>query len=208
MSYCEGKSKAKVNYQFPGGLKDTYVSDSPPIDVVVESVNPEQILTQSTTNSTFDGSTQTTYNFSINAPDPVPDNADVFLISGRWDDIGSIGSFTSPNIPNQHNVYDGIPLHIGRSGIVKGTVTNTIIGQCSLTISLQWRLSTQYGLKVLKDGVILHQVTGNGYPKFDVSCDEGCPPHHIRCEITSYPGFCCISCESIAQRINNLAARI
>lgn len=208
MPYCEGKTKAKVNYQFPGGLKDIYVSDNPPIDVVVESVSAIQLLAQSTTDLTFDGSTQTTYNFTINAPNTVPDNADVFLISGRWDDIGSIGSFTSPNIPNQHNVYNGVPLLIGRSGVVKGTVTNTIIGQCSLTISLQWRLSTQYRLKILKDGVVIHQITGNGYPKFDVSCDEGCPPHYIRCQTTKHPGFCCIPCQGVSQQINSLATRL
>ena len=41
-----------------------------------------------------------------------------------------------------------------------------------------------------------------------VSCDDECPPDHIRCETNRYPGHCCIPCKSTASKIDNLASRI
>lgn len=45
-------------------------------------------------------------------------------------------------------------------------------------------------------------------PNYEVSCGDECPPNHIRCKTTSYPGYCCLPCQPIARQINNLAARI
>lgn len=48
---------------------------------------------------------------------------------------------------------------------------------------------------------------GDAPASFSVAC-EGCPEGTIRCEQSGYPGYCCLPCDPIAQRINNLAARI
>lgn len=41
-------------------------------------------------------------------------------------------------------------------------------------------------------------------PNLKVECFEGCPPGTVECKCKSYPGYCCISCSSIAQQISNL----
>lgn len=50
--------------------------------------------------------------------------------------------------------------------------------------------------------------THQGCLEFKVSCDDECPPDHIRCQITAYPGYCCIPCSTVAARVNALAARL
>lgn len=53
----------------------------------------------------------------------------------------------------------------------------------------------------------LLDISGIGNPYFTVACGDACPPNHIRCTTTGYPGYCCIPCGSLAARINNLYNR-
>lgn len=41
-----------------------------------------------------------------------------------------------------------------------------------------------------------------------VTCDDDCPPGHIKCQHSKYPGYCCIPCKQTAEKINDLANRI
>lgn len=43
---------------------------------------------------------------------------------------------------------------------------------------------------------------------FEVACDEDCPPDHVKCEHSAYPGYCCIPCKPTAEKINRLANKI
>lgn len=62
-------------------------------------------------------------------------------------------------------------------------------------------------INVIHNGSTIFTDRGNCPVKFDVQCSD-CPEGTIRCEKTGYPGYCCLPCQPIAQRINNLAARI
>lgn len=52
-----------------------------------------------------------------------------------------------------------------------------------------------------------YEATIDNPSDFKVICGD-CPEGTIRCEQPGYPGYCCLPCKPIAERINNLAARI
>jgi hypothetical protein len=70
-------------------------------------------------------------------------------------------------------------------------------GSCStcLNIESQWIVTIKD-----KDSRQLYQKTFTSNPSVKVSCN-GCPPNHIKCECSSYPGYCCISCAEIKSGI-------
>lgn len=41
-----------------------------------------------------------------------------------------------------------------------------------------------------------------------ITCDDECPPNHIKCECSKPPGYCCIPCGEIVGPLNALANRI
>ncbi|MBE9191440.1 hypothetical protein IQ230_14000 [Gloeocapsopsis crepidinum LEGE 06123] len=65
-----------------------------------------------------------------------------------------------------------------------------------------------YQLTVTDSQGIKYKVTGKEKPTYNVACDGDCPEGTIRCKSKGYPGYCCIPCKEVANRINNLAARI
>ncbi|NJM23521.1 MAG: hypothetical protein HC787_11005 [Nostocaceae cyanobacterium CSU_2_110] len=54
---------------------------------------------------------------------------------------------------------------------------------------------------------IIFQDQGDCPLSLEVQCGN-CPPHNIECKANHYPGYCCIPCESTAQKIHNLANKI
>ncbi|MCC5599969.1 hypothetical protein [Nostoc favosum] len=56
--------------------------------------------------------------------------------------------------------------------------------------------------------------TGNmtiGVPdgnSFQVSCDEDCPEGSHKCTHNKYPGYCCVPCKEIGDRLKNLANKV
>lgn len=55
---------------------------------------------------------------------------------------------------------------------------------------------------------IIFTDTAHGVGSFNVKCDDDCPPGYIKCEHPRYPGYCCLPCKSIAEKVNNLANKI
>lgn len=45
-------------------------------------------------------------------------------------------------------------------------------------------------------------------PTYEVACGENCPEGYVRCETSTYPGYCCLPCKPTAAKINNLASKI
>ncbi|OCQ98964.1 hypothetical protein BCD64_23280 [Nostoc sp. MBR 210] len=49
---------------------------------------------------------------------------------------------------------------------------------------------------------------GEEEPKVEVACDDNCPQGQMKCKCDKYPGYCCIPCNSVVPKINNLAAKL
>jgi hypothetical protein len=58
-----------------------------------------------------------------------------------------------------------------------------------------------------EESILIFQDQGDCPVSVEVQCGN-CPPHNIECKANHYPGYCCIPCESTAQKIHNLANRI
>jgi len=203
MVYCKDKKRAIVTYKFPEKPQERYISDNPPIDV---SVSSEMQDVSASYDFTFDGTVEgRTYSFGCVAPSGVPSNAEIYLTSGSWDDWGTVGSY-STGYGIVKSFSGAVLVGIGTS--VGGTVVNERVTNCYARLVLQFRWGEGYRLKILKDGATIHQELGKYQPSFNVACDEDCPPGYCKCITTKYPGYCCISCKEIAQKINSLAARI
>jgi hypothetical protein len=59
-------------------------------------------------------------------------------------------------------------------------------------------------IQINYDGNLIFQDQGDCPVSAEVQCGN-CPPHNIECKANHYPGYCCIPCESTAQKIHNLA---
>lgn len=60
---------------------------------------------------------------------------------------------------------------------------------------------------VTANGLTIFNDQGNTPCTFTVQCGK-CPPGTVECSSPGYPGYCCIPCASMAQRINNLANKL
>ncbi|PHJ62644.1 hypothetical protein [Nostoc linckia] len=43
---------------------------------------------------------------------------------------------------------------------------------------------------------------------FEVSCDDDCPTGHHKCKHNKYPGYCCVPCKKVGNRIKNIASKV
>lgn len=114
----------------------------------------------------FDPNALVTHSFSISAPAEVlrKDNSQLkaYLVSGYWDDYGTIGNVECPNTPGSICTAGGYKLIAIGQGRISGTVTNTIATNCSVDLEVEW-----------------------------VYEGSECPPGYCKCECINYPGYCC-----------------
>jgi hypothetical protein len=207
MAYCNGKKQAKVQYNFSEGEQDVYIDKFPPIDVFGSSLDENQFISK-TFDFTFDGQSLSTQSFECVAPLGTPEIAEVFLISGVWDDYGSIGSYRSTVTYGAVARYDGPPLKIGTGLRISGTATNLIAGGFGVSVTVKWQWLGISTLRISRNGTNVFETSGKGKLTFEVTCDDDCPEGHIRCESSGYPGYCCIPCTQLLQQINNLIRKI
>lgn len=228
MSYCQNKSKAIVNYSFGNGYKDKFTSNLVPIDVS-HGRDPadftggqcEEVLYRVTAQHTyfldFDraGSFVTVATYQGNIPGKIIGAADQyptgvfggffittssFAVLHRNQEIGFLGFVSAnPLLPHSSTDYVYNYIDFGRiTNIVRvdnlPDTCGDFKGRCVITVKHQ--------------GNTIFTAQGEEPCNFSVACDDDCPPDHIRCEQPRYPGYCCLPCQPIAQRINNLAARI
>lgn len=130
----------------------------------------------------FDSQALTTHNFTINAPAELPvrdiNLVEVYLVSGTWDDCGTIGSFVCPCQLGVVCTTAKVVKIAEKTTKVLGTVQNLIAGGCTVKLKLEWT----YG-------------------------GTDCPIGYCKCKINRYPGYCCLPCKDVAEKINRLAQR-
>jgi hypothetical protein len=94
MSYCTDKKKAVVKYSFADKELKRFETDKVPIDFVT-GFGDNTLSASVHFQQGFPGNDPESFNFTVNAPDEVPRNLspkpDIYLISGLWDDYGTIG---------------------------------------------------------------------------------------------------------------------
>jgi len=196
MPYCEGRESAIITYQFKDGNKETVRIENTPIEVSVSQIMQ----------SGLDGADLNVYYWIFGTVRVLHGGVEKTILwksSGRV--IGPLNSYTSgynahfnneiifnddggkrvllDEVDEQGN-YTG---YFGISGypesvIITHTESETADAVCELKVSY--------------DGKLIFRDTGKCPGNFEVSCD-GCPPGHLKCPSTNYPGYCCIPCKEI-----------
>lgn len=105
------------------------------------AIGPVSTSTLQVFNQSFDPNLVTTHNFTIDPPEEVLqwENVIAYLVSGVWDDRGSIATFTPPYTPGQVSHYNGPNILISTgTGAISGTVENVQVNGCSVLIQVLW----------------------------------------------------------------------
>ena len=180
--YCKTNQKARVTYNFKNIPERTYETDKSPISVSgYYSPNNRQ------------WNEGPVHDFRIF---PTPD----YSYGPNYEGIShwECGSFDFWRNPNSHD-----PDKLTGPGI---DITTLIINpnvKCPKPLTVTERCY----IEVKSGGIIIFQDQGECPVNFRVTCGD-CPEGTIRCEQPGYPGYCCLPCQPIAQKINNLAARL
>ncbi|GAX43440.1 hypothetical protein NIES4075_44530 [Tolypothrix sp. NIES-4075] len=198
MSYCANKTKAVVKFNFSDKKEKIFESEKVPIEVIAGLADDTLKATVNYSNG-FPGEQLQTFNFTIDAPSDVPQGLqtppEIYLVSGYWDDWGTIGNYSTGYGIIKSYGGNSPPIKIGTGYSVKGTVVNVRPYECFARCELQWRWG---GCKIIisSQGMKLYEETGDCPVNFKVSCDDDCPEGTMKCEIPQYPGYCCLPCET------------
>ncbi|MBD2516865.1 hypothetical protein H6G93_17940 [Nostoc sp. FACHB-973] len=188
--YCENKSSATVNITWSSGEKKQVISENPYIDV-------SAVTTASYTLE---------YYYS-----PIG-------IIGAGTNTKSIGSFVYPltlgNIsysnPSEYggNKYSDVSYTDGsnNSGTI-AVVHNSVYGHTVSNLRLiASSIQTQVTITDSQGKVIV--VSAEGTATWEVSCDDDCPADSHKCTHNKYPGYCCVPCQEVGNRLKNIASKV
>ena len=217
MSYCSAGQSPVVNYKFANGGLVAYQCSNSPIDVEITHIP-----------TTFSGG-QCPILYNIRISDSGGPSFG-FLDLRFWGPIiaariivfskysysfnAVLSTFNAQVLAGGTN-YDGpqpLPYWITIGGGQGGSYSARPLSIVSAVPEYQatdpcGNLPDKDRIEVKYDGVTVFQDTGNAPCTFTVQCED-CPPGTVKCNSSSYPGYCCIPCQSTAQRINNLASRL
>lgn len=230
MSYCKIGDKPTINYSFADGKHSSYQSDKSPIDVVLKPYNPEFTGGQCYTNYQVDAYAITSLGHRTTRDLHIITAYYSGIVRGKIQDIPRAypGEFTGGFVISttgygvfsvkengernivitsyvRHEPPNVFPSEYSSNYAIKGEITSVTRtdnqpDNCGDPKKAAQIIVSHQGQEIFSD-------YGEAPGTFSVAC-EGCPEGTIRCEQPGYPGYCCLPCDPIAQRINNLAARI
>jgi hypothetical protein len=184
MAYCTGKSKAIVEYSFGDKKAKKFETELVPIDVQTNEPGNSGVCWRFTGQGVNNSA-----NYEYFACGTSPSYA--FNGSGC-------------------NLYmDGIML--GGNGYEYKSGTNTVNRVDSMSATSGYITSgncnclAECEIKILKDGQIIFSDKGTCPLKFHVTCDDDCPEGSHKCTHNKYPGYCCVPCKEVGDKLKNIA---
>lgn len=183
MLYCKLEDKtATVTWTWKNEPTKKYISDVVPVGVTVETVST--------------GSTSLLGTWSMITYDTITANSP-FSYRGDTQD--------SPVFSNRRilSAKDGRELYSDGSTYAGPIQVRDIKFTPDTASGYKITISNSNGSKLLED-----KKTTDSPPTYEVACGENCPEGYIKCETTTYPGYCCLPCKATAEKINNLASKI
>lgn len=190
MRYCENKSSATINITWSGGENKQVISENPYVDV----------------------SAITTADYSLEYYySPIG-------IGGAGTYANSIGSFAYPLIlgsvtysnPSEYggNKYSDVSYvdgsnNAGTIAIVHNSVYGHTVSNLKLTTS---SIQTQVTINDSQGKTIV--VSASGTAAWKVTCDEECPEGSHKCTHNKYPGYCCVPCKEVGDKLKNIANKV
>ncbi|MDZ8085616.1 MAG: hypothetical protein RMY16_08470 [Nostoc sp. DedQUE12b] len=55
---------------------------------------------------------------------------------------------------------------------------------------------------------VAHKIRYPTKPIYEVSCDDDCPEGSHKCTHNKYPGYCCVPCKEMGDRLKNMANKV
>ena len=186
MSYCKKGENATVSYSFDNAKKTIAIKNNSPID----------ILTSGNKNSSvkcwrFSG--QGRHN----------DYYYDFFTCGITADWHDNGDYLQPTIEGKL-FLDGIFGVRHGSGSIASVSDDSArpnyikLGDCSSCSS------NICAITILNNNVKIFSDSGQCSCNYTVACGNECPDGYVKCHSDSYPGYCCLPCNDIEDRIDAL----
>jgi hypothetical protein len=190
MSYCNEGDKPTIKYKFSGQNEKTFKSEFAPIDVITKTIPIEG-----------------TDNYSNSG----------FLIRFR---SGSCNGLTCQLIVHdyyiQYQAPEGSPriyyIPCGETkfsssawfSINRGEIEPGKLVQVDTSVRCSTSNNQRCSIQILHNNMLLFSDQGNCPVTFTVSCGN-CPPGTEEHKTNTYPGYCCLDCQSIASEIRGIA---
>ncbi|BAY78362.1 hypothetical protein NIES25_48360 [Nostoc linckia NIES-25] len=193
--YCNGASKAIITV-IGDGNKKVFESPNPPVDV--------QWHESTTTNRTYQATSSWGETFESEIIDVTLTSSNpIYFAVGLFEDNLPT---TCPTIdtPNTNRFGSGDVIHIDKKSLSWNGDSNynDNSGSCSYQIRLMGYLSITDA-----NGKAMYGYYRNK-PDWYVTCDDDCPEGSYKCTHNKYPGYCCVPCKEVANRINNIAKKV
>ncbi len=204
-THCSAGVKAKVEYSFNGEQKHFYETDGP-VEITTRSKGEDKPLLKLGSSATV----PSTWG-----------SASVYL-------YGIV--FSEAAYPDCPSVYIEVPIGTATPGQTLTLIQTPRLNVCTNAhimavpelgydnFDRQWKgPNVGIGLKENSDKCTIQIVNSNGYTfskagecpvKYEVTCGDECPKGSHKCTHKKYPGYCCVPCKEIGDRLKNLANKV
>jgi hypothetical protein len=182
MSYCDGATKATITIFLNGQVKEKIISNAPGINITVQHGVAAQIQGEGLNSNTCGG----LGNFAVR----------------EYVGFVELVGFTYQNpisgkqCPALKFLLNGIWVNPDLDVYYPGNAS--ILRQ----YSPDWVLSVTDS-----SGKIITRKYPTE-PKYTIACDDDCPKGSHKCTHKKYPGYCCVSCKEVADRLKNMANKV
>lgn len=207
MSYCNAREQVTVNYDFANN-SDAYITSDIVSNIQVDPIS-YQTIAGNLYYVTFPGNrwncyapiTQAGYNFFSDGP--YGSFAVQIKCRGILESESGLTNLKWHSTGGGGNILSGVPENYWFAGAhypmpfqVYNLNNSPVPGR-------------DFTIKIFSGNTLLFEDRGVGPCTFTVTCGRNrCPQGFVECSCSTPPGYCCIPCQSTAQRINNLTNRL
>lgn len=136
----------------------------------------------------------------------------VTVVTGQGLDLGNCGGLNNYGSITYDGYVEMVGITVtGCSGLkpsVDGVLSPGISDvYYAPTVSISRSLG-DWELTITNTEGVVHKIRYSNKPVYQVSCDDDCPEGSHKCKHDKYPGYCCVPCKEVAQRINNIAKKV
>ncbi|WP_156818174.1 hypothetical protein [Mastigocladopsis repens] len=186
---CEGANKATINLFKNGSIYKRIVVDSPPVTLECLKSQKECQAVIVAVEVLFSSGRTQVYSDRLWSPisDLIIENNSVIRIKNRG----------YPSIEGCREEAHRIFYFVS-----DGTIKAAKIISITDASGNSFADSQSEGIRIRnKENTIVFEEMNIPCEGHQISCDDECPPGHIRCETSAYPGYCCIPCNEIKSEI-------
>ncbi|MDZ8108986.1 MAG: hypothetical protein RM338_25640 [Nostoc sp. DedQUE12a] len=136
---------------------------------------------------------------------------DVSIVSGQGLNVDNCGGLNNYGSITYNGYVEMVGITVGNCNGLKPSVDGVLSPgtddvyyppTVSISRSVVWELT------ISNTGGVAHRIRYPNKPVYEVSCDDDCPEGSHKCTHNKYPGYCCVPCKEVANRINNIAQKV